>query len=101
VISELSAGSSKQRITHVCGHASTWRKFVHAAEVTGRTDPAIFRETAELHSIPYTGELLDQYATTLADRYRARVGELAAGRYRAQPQPSPPWPGLGGASSRS
>lgn len=63
---------------------ATGRALVHAADVTGRTEPAIFRETAELHSIPYTSELLNRYAETLADKYRMRMSELAA-RGRAIP----------------
>jgi phosphoglycolate phosphatase len=63
---------------------ATGHKLVHAAEVTGRTEAAIFRETAELHSIPYTEELLARFAQALADRYRMRMSELAA-RGRAIP----------------
>lgn len=63
---------------------ATGHKLVHAADVTGRTEPAIFRETAELHSIPYTDDLLDRYAQALAAGYRARMSDLAA-RGRAIP----------------
>ncbi len=63
---------------------ATGRRLEHPAEVTGRTEPDIFAETAELHSIPFTSELLDRYATALAAAYQARAAELAA-RGRAVP----------------
>lgn len=63
---------------------ATGHKLVHAAEVTGRTEPAIFRETAELSHHPVDRELLARYAQVLADRYRMRISELAA-RGRAIP----------------
>lgn len=60
------------------------RKLVYAAEVTGRTEPAIFRETVELQGIPYSTELFDRYAALLAAGYQAGAGELAR-RGRALP----------------
>ncbi len=59
-------------------------QLVHAAEVTGRTEPAIFRETLESHHIRYSAALFDRYADLLAGAYRARAGELAR-RGRALP----------------
>ncbi len=60
------------------------RQLVHAAAVTGRTEPAIFRETVELQSIPYSSALFDRYATLLADGYVAAADEMAR-RGRALP----------------
>jgi phosphoglycolate phosphatase len=63
---------------------ATGRKLTHPAEVTGRTEPAIFQETVELHHIPYSQELFGRYADLLAAGYQARAGELAS-RGRALP----------------
>lgn len=63
---------------------TTGRKLEHPADVTGRTEPAIFQETAEAHGIAHTRELLDRYASLLAAAYQARQVELAA-RGRALP----------------
>ncbi len=56
----------------------TGRKLEHAADVTGRTEPAIFLQTLQLHGIPGTKELLDRYADLLAAGYRARASVLRA-----------------------
>jgi phosphoglycolate phosphatase len=63
---------------------ATGRELVHPAEVTGRTEPAIFRETAELHRIPYSAALFDRYAELLAAGYETHAAELAS-RGRALP----------------
>src|SRR5579859_2341024 len=63
---------------------ATSRELVHPAEVTGRTEPAIFRETVELHHIPYNAALFDRYAKLLAAGYEAHAAELAR-RGRALP----------------
>jgi phosphoglycolate phosphatase len=60
------------------------RKLVHAAEVTGRTEPAIFHETVELQGIPYGPALFDRYAALLAAGYVASSDEMAR-RGRALP----------------
>lgn len=60
------------------------QKLVHQADVTGRTEPAIFRETLELQGIPYSEALFDRYAECLVAGYRASTGELAR-RGRALP----------------
>jgi phosphoglycolate phosphatase-like HAD superfamily hydrolase len=60
------------------------QKLVHAAEVTGRTEPAIFRETVELQRIPYSSALFDRYAELLAAGYVASADEMAR-RGRALP----------------
>ena len=52
--------------------------------VTGRTEPAIFREAAERQSIAWSPELFDRYALLLARAYRERAGEMAR-RGRALP----------------
>jgi phosphoglycolate phosphatase len=69
----------RQAFEHVTG-----RTLEHAPEVTGRTEPAIFRQTAELHSIPVTDQLIGRYEAELAARYRSQIIELA-GRGRALP----------------
>jgi phosphoglycolate phosphatase-like HAD superfamily hydrolase len=63
---------------------ATDRELVYPAEVTGRTEPAIFRETVELHHIPYNAALFDRYAILLAAGYEAHAAELAR-RGRALP----------------
>jgi phosphoglycolate phosphatase len=63
---------------------ATGRHLEYPADVTGRTEPAIFRETVEAHHIPCTAELLDRYASLLATGYQVRQAELAA-RGRALP----------------
>ena len=63
---------------------ATGRVLEHPATVTGRTEPAIFRETAERQSIPWSAELFDRYADLLARGYRQRAAELAR-RGRALP----------------
>src|SRR5215471_7750799 len=55
-----------------------------AADVTGRTEPAIFRETVELQGIPYSPALFDRYAALLAAGYVAGASEMAQ-RGRALP----------------
>ena len=55
-----------------------------AADVTGRTEPAIFRETVELQGIPYSPVLFDRYAALLAAGYVAGASEMAQ-RGRALP----------------
>jgi phosphoglycolate phosphatase len=52
--------------------------------VTGRTEPAIFREAVERQSIAWSPELFDRYALLLARAYRDRAGEMAR-RGRALP----------------
>jgi phosphoglycolate phosphatase len=52
--------------------------------VTGRTEPAIFREAAERQAIAWSQELLDRYALLLARGYQERAGEMAR-RGRALP----------------
>jgi phosphoglycolate phosphatase len=60
------------------------QQLMQAADVTGRTEPAIFREAAELQNIPYTSALFDRYAALLAAGYVAGAGEMAQ-RGRALP----------------
>jgi phosphoglycolate phosphatase len=52
--------------------------------VTGRTEPAIFREAAEMQSVAWSPELFDRYALLLARAYREQAGEMAR-RGRALP----------------
>jgi phosphoglycolate phosphatase len=52
--------------------------------VTGRTEPAIFREAAERQSIAWSPELFDRYALLLVRAYKERAGEIAR-RGRALP----------------
>ena len=63
---------------------ATGRVLEHAVTVTGRTEPAIFRETVEQHSIAWSDELFDRYAVLLARGYRQRAAEMAR-RGRALP----------------
>jgi phosphoglycolate phosphatase len=63
---------------------ATGHELARSADVTGRTEPAIFRETVELHHIPYSTALFDRYAKLLAAGYLARAGEMAR-RGRALP----------------
>jgi len=63
---------------------ATGQPLIHPAEVTGRTETAIFRETVELHHIAYTETLRARYTDLLAGQYRAHAGEMAA-RGRALP----------------
>jgi phosphoglycolate phosphatase-like HAD superfamily hydrolase len=63
---------------------ATGQQLIHPAEVTGRTETAIFRETVELHHITYSETLLARYADLLTRQYRAHDGELAS-RGRALP----------------
>ncbi len=62
----------------------TGRALEHAPEVTGRTEPAIFRQAAELHSVTVTSQLASRYEAELTAGYRARIRELAV-RGRALP----------------
>ncbi len=60
------------------------QQLMQAADVTGRTEPAIFRETVELQNIPYSPALYDRYAALLSAGYVACAGEMAQ-RGRALP----------------
>jgi phosphoglycolate phosphatase len=63
---------------------ATGRALEHAATVTGRTEPAIFKETAERQGIAWSPELFDRYAGLLARGYRERAAEMSR-RGRALP----------------
>jgi phosphoglycolate phosphatase len=63
---------------------ATGQPLVDAAPVTGRTEPAIFRESAERQSVPWSEELFDRYAAMLALGYQQRAAEMAR-RGRALP----------------
>jgi phosphoglycolate phosphatase-like HAD superfamily hydrolase len=63
---------------------ATGRALEHAATVTGRTEPAIFKETAERQGITWNPELFDRYADLLARGYRQRAAEMSR-RGRALP----------------
>ncbi|MFC4906912.1 HAD family hydrolase [Actinomadura gamaensis] len=60
------------------------RSMEQMAEVSGRTEPDIFRETAELHGVDVTEELFDAFSEHLAKGYRDRVQEMQR-RGRALP----------------
>jgi phosphoglycolate phosphatase len=62
----------------------TGRTLELAPEVTGRTEPAIFRQAAELHSVTVTSQLARQYEAELTAGYRAGIRELTV-RGRALP----------------
>jgi phosphoglycolate phosphatase-like HAD superfamily hydrolase len=63
---------------------ATGRELEHPAEVTGRTEPAIFRETVELQRMPYSPALFDRYAALLSAGYAASADEMTR-RGRALP----------------
>jgi phosphoglycolate phosphatase len=63
---------------------ATGRALEHAATVTGRTEPAIFKETTERQGIAWSTELFDRYADLLARGYRERAAEMSR-RGRALP----------------
>ena len=63
---------------------ATGRPLEHPADVTGRTEPAIFKETAEAQAIPYSRDLLARYSRLLAAAYQTRQAELST-RGRALP----------------
>jgi phosphoglycolate phosphatase len=63
---------------------ATGRELEHPAEVTGQTEPAIFRETVQLQRMPYGPALFDRYAALLAAGYAASADEMAR-RGRALP----------------
>ncbi|MFC5186950.1 HAD family hydrolase [Actinomadura harenae] len=63
---------------------ATGRPMGAMAEVSGRTEPDIFRETAELHGVPITTELFDTFATQLAEGYQDQIEEMRK-RGRALP----------------
>lgn len=64
---------------HVTGH-----KIEKMADVTGRTEPIIFRETLELYGIEDPGDYLPKFVHAQAERYRARADEMRR-RGRALP----------------
>jgi phosphoglycolate phosphatase len=63
---------------------ATGRKLERPAEVTGRTELAIFAETLKLHDIPPSPELQQRYVDALARQYRENIDELRE-RGRALP----------------
>jgi phosphoglycolate phosphatase len=63
---------------------ATGEALEHAAEVTGRTEPAIFRGTLALQNIPYSRALYERYAALLTAGYAAGASEMAR-RGRALP----------------
>ncbi len=60
------------------------RRLEHMAEMSGRTEPVIFRETLELHWMDDPGDLYDRFAEEQARVYAERAGELRT-RGRALP----------------
>jgi hypothetical protein len=62
-----------------------------------RTEPDIFRETAQLHGIVYTNGLFEKFAELLAAGYEARADEMhhQGGPYQEPPRPSKYSPRLG------
>ena len=73
---------------------ATGRVLEHAATVTGRTEPAIFKESAEQQGIAWSPELFDRYADLLARGYRQRAPEMSrrGARCPGPPPPSRHWP---------
>jgi phosphoglycolate phosphatase len=62
----------------------TGRKIDKLAEVTGRTEPIIFRETLELYGIEDPGHYFPNFVQAQAEGYRARADEMRR-RGRALP----------------
>ena len=62
----------------------TGRRLVHMAELSGRTEPVIFRETLQLHGIDDPDDLFDRFAEEQARGYAERADELRT-RGRALP----------------
>jgi phosphoglycolate phosphatase len=62
----------------------TGRSMERQAEISGRTEPDIFRDTLDLHGIKPSEESLDRFATALAAGYSARISLLRE-RGRALP----------------
>ncbi|GAA1579347.1 haloacid dehalogenase-like hydrolase [Actinomadura kijaniata] len=60
------------------------RPMEQMAEVSGRTEPDIFRETAELHGVEVDQELFEKFAEQLAKGYEERAEEMRQ-RGRALP----------------
>src|SRR6266481_5557173 len=54
----------------------TGRRLEHMAELSGRTEPVIFRETLQLHGIDDPGDLFDRFADEQARDYAERADEL-------------------------
>lgn len=57
--------------------AVTGQPLVHHADVSGRTEPEIIRETLTLHDIESTDELTQQFVAALIDGYESVKEELA------------------------
>lgn len=57
--------------------AVTGRPLIHGAEVSGRTEPQILRETLKLHDIDSTDELTQRFVAALVAGYESAEEELA------------------------
>lgn len=68
-------GVGREIFAEAFAHA-VGRPMEKMAEVSGRTEPDIFRETAELHGIRVTTELFNAFANQLAKGYRDRLTEM-------------------------
>jgi phosphoglycolate phosphatase len=62
----------------------TGRPMERTADVSGRTEPIIFRETLALHGIEYTADLYSKFADEQARGYAERIADLRQ-RGRALP----------------
>jgi phosphoglycolate phosphatase len=54
----------------------TGHRLEHMADLSGRTEPVIFRETLQLHGIDDPGDLFDRFAEEQARRYAEHADEL-------------------------
>ena len=54
----------------------TGRRLEHMAELSGRTEPVIFRETLQLHGIDDPGDLFDRFAQEQARGYAEHADKL-------------------------
>lgn len=54
----------------------TGRKIEKLADVTGRTEPIIFRETLELYGVEDPGDYFTKFVQAQAEGYRSRANEM-------------------------
>jgi phosphoglycolate phosphatase len=65
-----------RRLYHAAFEAVTGRPIEHEVDVTGRTELAIFAETAGVHGVEATDDLVRQYQIELTRQYEDHIDEL-------------------------
>ncbi len=79
----IESGGVGGRIYAAAFEKVTGRRLEHMAELSGRTEPVIFRETLQLHGIDDQGDLFDRFAEEQARGYAEHADELRTkGRVR-------------------